>query len=793
MRRFVTLVFLLLFTVPFGISISGCGKKTTVTFCNGGDSGVTTGTLTTIALTPRIYGVSLNFGQKGQTATPSGADCNGATVSPTGLRYSTTDITLADVNPTTGALCGGNWNRNTGGGVADYTICNATNKQGTAYITASARGVTSNPLPVYVHAQVTSVVLGNASQDCNADPATNCSAANSSSTSTNTACTVLPNGCCSQPVTTAISTNTCLSQGVTGQLAARVFDANGNNISCVVGHPSYAPQTASIVTINQDGVATATAPGSTIITATIANAGSSAGFFSTCPPASITLNAPGVTAGNVVNANENTGQALTATALDTNGVNITGLALQLLSTTPKTLPSGSAGVVTPIFPGSASISAQCLPPTCNPAPLNEIGLFGNGLPVISNGIPVTTPGINSTVLYMGSTNSQYIVPLDFTTGALGAPVRLPYVPNSMVISNDGSAIYLGNATELMVYNALTNTLTRQDTTVPGTVLALSPDGTTLIIADYARQLVYLASATPAASSSSIQSTYGAVATRAQFTPDSGTVYISAGDQTLVHSNFTGWTSITPAAPTTDVAVTVPSIGAFFAGQVTTARGFCPITTPTTVNNVTTLTNTFYPDAGVAAPTTNHLAATNDGDHILGLSANSGALTLEDLFLTHQTPTGPAIGIGPGSCVFTPGPLTFFANPVAALPIPNVAATAVGEVVPATDSTIAFVTYTGTGGIVPTYTPSTTGAGALGSIPLATIAGNAPPTAPVAGVFSSDNTTFYAGTSGDNLVHVINRTTLADQPTQVIAPKLPATDGSIATPNLLAQRPRKAND
>ena len=53
MRRFVTLVVLLLFTVPFGISISGCAKKTTVTYCNGGDSGPVVGQLTTITLQPK--------------------------------------------------------------------------------------------------------------------------------------------------------------------------------------------------------------------------------------------------------------------------------------------------------------------------------------------------------------------------------------------------------------------------------------------------------------------------------------------------------------------------------------------------------------------------------------------------------------------------------------------------------------------------------------------------------------------------------------------------------------------
>lgn len=789
MRRFVTLGFLLCLTLPFGISISGCGNKNTVTFCGTGNSGPVTGTLATLTLTPRIYGVSLNFAQKSQISGLSGADCNGASVSPTGVLYSTTDQTIADINPASGALCAGAWNRNTGGGVPDYTICTATNHQGTAYITASAQGVASNPLPVFVHAQVTGVTLGDLSQHCDTDPATNCSPAASSSTSTTTTCTVLSNGCCSQPPLTAagFSTNSCLSQGATGQLAARVYDAAGNNISCVVGHLAYAPQTASIVTINQDGVATAKAPGSTIITASIAEAGSSAGFFSTCPPKTITLNAPGTTAGNPVSVNQNVGQPLTATVLDTNNVSITGLSLELLSTTPTTLPGGSAGVITPTFPGTGAITAQCLPPTCNPSPLNAVGLLGNGLPVISNEVVVTTPGTNSTVLYMGSTDSQYIIPLDFTTGSLGSPVRLPYVPNSMVVSVDGSSIYLGNSTELMVFNALSNTLTRQDTTVPGTVLAISPDGTTLVIADTARQLIYLATA-----SGGIQSTYGGVATRAQFTPDSGTVYISAGAQTLVHSIFTGWTSITPASPTDDVAVAVPSVGAFFAGATTTARGFCPVTTMTTnASGTHTVSNSFYPDAGVAAPTTDRLAATNDGNHILGATVASGAATLTDLFLTHTDPTGTKNGLTPGSCVATPGPLRFTANPVASLVLPGVAATAINAVVPTSDSTIAFVTYTGLGGVLPTYTPTASAmAGTLGSIALSTIAGTAT-MAPVAGVISSDNTTFYVGTSGDNRVHVIDRSTLADQPAQVITPNLPAAGGRTATPNLLVLRPRRS--
>ncbi|MEO6982862.1 MAG: hypothetical protein ABI072_07075, partial [Edaphobacter sp.] len=80
-----------------------------------------------------------------------------------------------------------------------------------------------------------------------------------------------------------------------------------------------------------------------------------------------------------------------------------------------------------------------------------------------------------------------------------------------------------------------------------------------------------------------------------------------------------------------------------------------------------------------------------------------------------------------------------------------------------------------------------------STTLATVPSSTPvaPIAPVTGVFSSDNTTFYVGTSGDNLVHLIDRGTLLDNPANAIAPKLPGMNGGTATPDLLVQRPRKS--
>ena len=754
MRRFVTLAVLLLFTVPFGISIAGCNKAAAVTYCGVGDSGVRVGQTTAITLQPQVYGISLSYGQKGQISSPSAKDCKGNSTSPT-FRYGTTDMTLADVSPTTGALCAGSWNRNSGGGIADFTTCNSTGRSGVAYVTASADATTSNPIPVYIHPVVTSIVLGvpTATANCTTDPdpSTNCSAASSNETTTGLV---------------SYAGTGCLSQGVTGQLAARVYQ-NGttnpaDNISLQVGHLTYTPVTSSVVTIDENGVATAVAPGSTIVSAAVAGTSSSAGFFSTCPPVSITLTNPGVTS-----VSQNNTQPLVATVMDTNGVTLTGLNLEYESTTPTTIPAGTSAV-TPLYPGAAQITAFCMPPVCNPSPFNQIGLFGNGKPVSSNPVPITSPGTSGTILYIGSTQSQYIVPVDFTTTTLGAPVRLPYVPNSMVISQDGTSIYLGSSTELMVFNASSNALGRESTATPGTVLAVSPDGNTLVISDPVRQVISLV-----ASTGGVTTTYGGVGTTAQWTPDSETVYIAAGNQLLVYSTFTGWKSITQlTAPVSDVAVTVPAVGAYFAGASTTARGYCPASSSTTANGATTVNNVFYPqasDAATATAMTDRLTATNDGRHILGVAAATG--TLSDL----------AVSIPIGSCPTTGG-LTFASSLTTTL-LPGIRASNISGVVAASDSSVALVTYTGTGGVIPTYAPAASGQGTVGSIKLTGTA-----TAPVAGVFSTDNNTFYAGTSGDNAVHLISRSTLTD--TSTVAPKLPDLNGNPATPNLLVQRPRK---
>jgi hypothetical protein len=210
-----------------------------------------------------------------------------------------------------------------------------------------------------------------------------------------------------------------------------------------------------VVSIDQNGVATANQPGSVLISANVRRGQ----FRGLLLHLSAGVDHPhharrGTT--NPVVVNQNNPQPLQAGRPRHQGQPLTGLSLEYESTSPTTIPAGSMAL-TPILAGAASISASASRRTATLSAYNQIGLFGNGKPITSNSVNITAPGTNSTVLYMASTQSLYMEARDFTQPGAGAPFLLPYVPNSMVISNDGSTIYMGSSTALMVLNAV-NTL-----------------------------------------------------------------------------------------------------------------------------------------------------------------------------------------------------------------------------------------------------------------------------------------------------------------------------------------------
>ncbi|MHB8303955.1 MAG: YncE family protein [Acidobacteriaceae bacterium] len=784
MRRFVFLLVLCALSLPVGLSVTGCNINYGQNFCSGFQSGPLVSATAYITLEPKTYGISLDFGQIAPVQSPTGYNCKSLPSGLTKFTYGTSNLLLADISPS-GQLCGGTWNRNSGNGIADFTSCVPTNKTGIAYITASGGGAVSNPVPVFVHPTVSGVVLGgnSAVHNCPNNPA---------------------NGEPSPTVVGNYQPNTCLSQNQVAQLQATVY-SNSQDITCAAGHLIYTPQDSNIVSVDQNGVATAHQPGSTVLTATIAQATSTAGFFFTCPPKSIQLTVGGTNSTSIT-VNQNNLQPLSAVVTDTLNNPITGLALTYSSTTPINIPVSTTGGVLPAFPSDAAIVAQCLPGICNPSAQNEIGNLSTGTPITSNPVQIHTPGPSSTFLYMSSPDSYNFVPIDFQSGTVGTPTRLPYEPNSMVMDENGNFLYFGSPNALMIVSISTisgASLMSETPGVPGTVLAVSPDNETVVVHDPCRQLFYLYTPSQGkigATETSFAAQGPTIACNvdnapldpsvevnppysASFTQDSQTLYIAGENILYVYSRFTGWHVCTdngndPAGNcpigSTSTAITVPGVGVYTGGQQTRAFGYCPTgpnqasqnagnppTTPPTTgvnpNNALNPTN-YYPPAETGLPATDQLAATTDGKHIIGATAASSTLTDFDVTIPN------------GACPLH-GALQFTstANQLS-LATPNIGT--INQVLVSPNSQIGFVTFipantTGSNNTLPAYKIPATGPGQVVNVPLTGQAG-----APIAGVFSPDTNTFYVSTTGDDLIHFIdtaNVNALTD--TQQVNPRL----------------------
>jgi hypothetical protein len=803
MQRFLTFVVLLLLSVPVGLSIQGCANKNS-NYCNGQGYGYTNDQPVSISLQPQTTGLSVAFSQTSQLQAPSAQNCKSGSASVGTYTYGTTDRTIADVSPT-GAVCGGTWNLHTPA-VADYTTCLPTNKTGVAYMTASAAGFTSNQVAVYSHPPLTSISIQGPTNGNTGAPQ-----------------------CISQGQTKQLdSTAYCSSTGTTGQCPSTTIAAGQPVLLCapppadgsaatvpdcnnLIGHITYAAASAGVVTIDQNGVATAQAPGSTLITGTIAQTSSNAGYFYTCAPSKIKLTVAS-TGQQSANVTLNTPLALTATVTDTNNNVINGLALSYVSTNPGSIAVSATGAVSASFPSNSAITAICQPTTCNPAPINVMGTLGTGVPVLSNFVQIASPGKNSNFIWVSSPGSPYFVPIDFSTGTVGNQIKMPYSPNSMVLDPTGTTLYFGSYRELMTYTAATNSLASEVPNVPGVVLAVSPTNSTVVVNDQLRGVLYLYSP-----SSGAYTSFAGIGQKATFTPDGQTVYIVGNGVLYIHNNFTGWSvetlpanqatptsGICPATNTTspipqdptsyppnttanpnntynmfcspDLAVTIPAAAVFLSGATTSAYGECPETTVQPVVN--------YPEAATVAALSDHVASTTDGNHIIGASANPAVLT--DLSITVPINACPTDANGQTTGItLSPAPV------VNQLSLGAYGITNIDEVVAATNSLEAFVTYGSAattppsgGALLPVYKPSTT-AGSPGTLSSVTLTGKA--LAPVAGIFSPDNTLFFAGTTGDNQLHVIDTTTLTD--TKQLDPKLTDINGNPLPPVFLAVKPR----
>ncbi len=802
MRRFLTLVCLLGLALPAGISISGCVRNPAGNYCNGLGYGPKDSDIASITLQPQVAGISLAYGQTIQIQSPSAFTCKGnaASIGGNSVSYGTTNNQLADVSPG-GQLCAGTWNRNTGGGIADYTYCYYPNPlpatkglpYAVAYITATAYSVTSNPVAVYIHAPVTAISLVTTSLSSSSPQ--QCFSQNQQAALDSQACYV-SNGnqyefCAPPSVSPA-------NYACTGGLAPGVTSVP--LCSASIGTLNYSVSNSSVATFNATtNVITAQQPGTTSITATIAQSASSAGYFSTCPAASIKVTLAGGGTKGVVT--QGVSQNLSATVLDSLGNPINGLSLSYESTNPVDISVSGGGAITPAFPGVASIYAVCQPSGCNPAPINEFGLNGTGLSLSSNPVSITVPGATSDFVWFAAPGqSQYFASMELLTGNPGSTVRLPFVPNSMVMDPDGNNLYFGSPRELMIYSTAGNSLTKQDTSAPGVVLAVSPNNDELVINDQVRGLFYLYN-----TSSGPSSSFGGMGVAAAWTPDSNTLYIvdsaAAGanhtNTLYVYNTNIGWSTydLTASGGSQNVAVTVPGIGAYLAGFPTVAHTWCP---SGTVGNNASIQ--FYPQSDSVNLATSVLGATTDGAHMLGAALSGSSITLDDIGLSIPPNSTFPSALCPETTTGTPPNQVETMTPLSTNPTLNgtvsltsvTNATAVNQVVTGTAPTtasittaapIAFITYTTpstatTAAQLPYYLPQASGVGPVGYVKFADASSATPPTAPLVGAFSPDNSIFFVSTAGDNEIHFISIPTsvsIATPPTdsQQYSPALPA--------------------
>ena len=365
------------------------------------------------------------------------------------------------------------------------------------------------------------------------------------------------------------------------------------------------------------------------------------------PAQSIALSINGSSTGTTT-VTAGTPAIINAVITDTNGNTLNGLQLDYTSTEPQDLGVSPLGQVTATWPGDASINAICQPSTCNPSPIGQIGVFEPALP--SSAIP------SKSLLPEAAITSGWLQPSRSSSPPSTSPAEPParpsgpYIPNSMVLDQNGNNLYFGSYRELMIYSAASNALSKEDTTVPGVVLAVSPRlhrrHQRSVAPGHLSLLIHLRD----------DQQHRRSGHASAFSPDGKNVYIVGPDALYVHNIATGWStynsSTTPSGPTqpasncvlnnntpgstgtydpfaADLAITVPSIGPFITGSPTTAYGFCPNVSNPSVP-------VYYPQAASLGIQTDQLGATNDGMHILGADATDNELS----DISVSIPTGP---------------------------------------------------------------------------------------------------------------------------------------------------------
>ena len=454
-----------------------------------------------------------------------------------------------------GLACAGSWDN-----LTSPTICTP-GRVGTAQITATAQGVSSPATTVYVHQHIDSVTLEDV---CSvAQPPAPC-------TVPRYPCQSLLEAQISLPQNTVYEAH-AFSRGVeiTGSVGQFIWQAANLGVVTLSSTAAGLSNIVNGTSLNQVQ-ATAKAPGVTPVSAAVGTASSVPVNFTTCAVQSIALEVTGATG---------TSKTIIPTVTDTVGNVISntlqpgGIPLTWSSSQSAAVMAAAGSAAGSTAGGGATVIASCTPPTCNIGFSPSLPIYPeNAVQVIVNPSGSTTA--TTATVYVGSTGCgttencvSTVIPVT-TPNTLGTAVELPVTPNSFVFNRQGTKAYIGTnsgllgSTGMTVLDSSSNALTQFPST-PGKVLAVSPDGSKVVVSDTADIPNQVFVFDTSANTSAAFSITGATA--ADFSPDSLKAYIIARSTLYVYSKVDALQTIPLRAPANDVAFLAEGAFAYLAG------------------------------------------------------------------------------------------------------------------------------------------------------------------------------------------------------------------------------------
>ena len=724
MRRFCSWVVpAILFSLLFG-NLAGCG---------GGSSAPILATPGKVTIAPGNSSIDL-----GTTLLFTAALTPSSTI-PVTFTSSNPSV-LSFVSTAPGVACAGRWD--TAG-----QICNPTSV-GVATVTASANGVVSAPVLVYVHQHVDTVKV-----------------------------TIL-----NPPINMPDCVTLAPSTGVQNflDLQAQAF-SNGNDVTNTVGSFAFTQSNSTVATLsttdpellNNNGNQitqariTAKTPGYTQVFASVSGVNSlpaqiadSHGvlhpYFETCIIQSISLQVGSNDPNNSTFAIVNNGAtSLTATVFDRLGYQLTTPPITWTSLSPQNATVSSSGGVSAKAPGGASIVAACLPANCNLTgsifPIKPVfsSTFQTG---VLQGNPITgtvTGSQANTTVYATSTDCNTVTgtpipgcqplvyPISTSNNTVSNSTTLPSSPNSFVFAPNGTKAYLGSDAGLITFTPGTSSTVSQMNNVPGKILAISPDSDKLIVSDTKSipNQVFILENLTATSTTTALLINGATA--AAFSPDGIRAYIAAGSTLYVFSDLLPLRSIPLAGLSNGVASYANgAIGYLSGGSASPA-----------INLFDTCDTNYGITASIPVPRLPVMfQALGDGVHAIGVDPPG-----VDVFTVKVLAPAPATFANPSSDT-CPFPVTAPDPPAQEFTFANLGQ---GNFTPlkmilASDNSKAYILAANLGSVF-VYN---FGVGTVSAIPLL---GNP---APLDAALTSDGTLLYVG-ANDTSVHVVSTVSGAD--------------------------------